>query len=253
MNEKFLSKIDADPKNDPVNGLINSLNEVLKVNGTKPNETQSKLTVENNGYHHSESNGQNNDQYNNHPHQNNNNNGHHHMDKINGNGLTHQHLSGNDNDFDNEPIDQVDNRVNVIETLDNIKDNGDHHEEEIRQLKRGEMYLIKLEETISKLRVEIVKTEKILESESHLMNEEIIGNLLSSIGKGNLLIAQKLNQFRELCHKNIVSKSLNLFISKSLNSMSTINIDDNRMILNLRKKKFPNNPISQLHDIHPGV
>ena len=181
LNEKFLSKIDADPK-EPVNGLISRLNEVLNVNRTKQNGIQS---TKENGFHISDTIG--------HYHHN------HNGETAHGNGFE-RHLS--DDCMGEDQVDKV-----------NIKE--DNHYEEKQVIKHGEMYLIKLEETIKEIKAQVNKTEKILQEESHLMSEEIIGNLLSSIGKGKLLITQKLKQFRELCHKNINGNSSEQFSTKN--------------------------------------
>lgn len=74
--------------------------------------------------------------------------------------------------------------------------------------KKGSGYLQKLDNAVDKIRQRINVTETFMNDESHLMDDEVTGNLLSSIGKANLLIGQKLEQFRELCHKNMVSISL---------------------------------------------
>ncbi|XP_074601265.1 uncharacterized protein LOC141855225 [Brevipalpus obovatus] len=81
--------------------------------------------------------------------------------------------------------------------------------------KKGSSYLKKLDSAVDKIRQRINVTETFMKDESHLMSDEVTGNLLSSIGKANLLIGQKLEQFRELCHKNMNEPSEGQFITKN--------------------------------------
>lgn len=69
----------------------------------------------------------------------------------------------------------------------------------------GSWYLKKVAEEIGRINEKIGQIEAISLDE-HLNNrEEIDGQIRSAIGKGNLLINQKLSQFKELCNKNLVS------------------------------------------------
>lgn len=79
------------------------------------------------------------------------------------------------------------------------------------QERKGSDYLKKLDAVIGDLQDRIKVTESFLEKDSAEMGEEMAGNLRSSVGKANLLINQKLEQFRGLCCKNIVS--INGFLS----------------------------------------
>lgn len=69
----------------------------------------------------------------------------------------------------------------------------------------GNWYLKKLDEEISKINEKIGRIETISLDEQLNNREEIAGKIRSAIGKGNLLINQKLSQFKELCNKNLVS------------------------------------------------
>ena len=100
-----------------------------------------------------------------------------------------------------------------IDELDNFKlennltsgQNEPSHEEPASY--DGNWYLKKLDEEISRINEKIGQIEAICLDE-HLNNrEEIDGKIRSAIGKGNLLINQKLSQFKELCNKNLVSSS----------------------------------------------
>ncbi len=73
--------------------------------------------------------------------------------------------------------------------------------------KDGYWYLSELNKTTEEIKERVTETEKILEEETELgVSEDISGKLRSAIGKANLLMSKKLNQFRELCMKNIVSQ-----------------------------------------------
>jgi hypothetical protein len=64
------------------------------------------------------------------------------------------------------------------------------------------MFLSELNLTCDGIKQRIHHIEEGLESETQ-MTEEVAGNVRSAIGKANLLLSQKLSQFRELCVKNI--------------------------------------------------
>lgn len=100
--------------------------------------------------------------------------------------------------------DEVDN-VNFNEAL-NLNENQAAVEEESNG---GRWYLKKLDEEIDKINVKISLVEAISLDENLNNREEIEGRLRASIGKANLLINQKLSQFKELCNKNIVSTIYN--------------------------------------------
>lgn len=71
----------------------------------------------------------------------------------------------------------------------------------------GNWFLTQLNDTTVELQHKIAITQKLLDEQyvqNDIMGEEIAGKLRSAIGKANLLISQKFNQFRELCLKNIV-------------------------------------------------
>lgn len=70
----------------------------------------------------------------------------------------------------------------------------------------GNWYLKKLDGEISRIKEKIDQIETICLDEQLSNHEEIEGKIRSAIGKGNLLINQKLSQFKELCNKNLVSE-----------------------------------------------
>lgn len=84
------------------------------------------------------------------------------------------------------------------------------------QQRKGPDYLKKLDAVVSDIQNRIKLTESFLENDSGEMGEEMAGNLRSSVGKANLLITQKLNQFRGLCHKNMVSFCLEFYTLLSI-------------------------------------
>lgn len=65
-----------------------------------------------------------------------------------------------------------------------------------------------VEEVVSSIEAEVLNTEQELELHGSEMTEEIRGKVLAAIGKARLLVSQKIQQFRGLCHKNIVSYSI---------------------------------------------
>ncbi|OQR74876.1 hypothetical protein BIW11_08790 [Tropilaelaps mercedesae] len=64
----------------------------------------------------------------------------------------------------------------------------------------GREFLAKLDDAEERIRKKVQITEEYLK-ETH--SDEIHGRLRAAIGKGNLLITQKCNQFRGLCEKNL--------------------------------------------------
>ena len=64
-----------------------------------------------------------------------------------------------------------------------------------------------LENEIFKFEEQICDFEEDLSNEANDIPEEIRDSILAAIGKGKLLMSQKLTQFRGLCDKNIVSAS----------------------------------------------
>lgn len=72
----------------------------------------------------------------------------------------------------------------------------------------GREFLKMLEDTEDRIRARVRVTEEYLK-ETH--SEEVYGKLRAAVGKGNLLIAQKCNQFRQLCLKNIADNSADDF------------------------------------------
>jgi discs large-associated protein 1 len=71
--------------------------------------------------------------------------------------------------------------------------------------KDGNWFLDQLNRTTIDIQQKIDLTEKLLEEQQQLMSDDISGKLRAAVGKANLLITQKFNQFKELCLKNIVS------------------------------------------------
>lgn len=71
--------------------------------------------------------------------------------------------------------------------------------------KDGNWFLAQLNQTRIDIQKKIDLTEKLLQEQQQLMSDDISGKLRAAIGKANLLITQKFNQFKELCLKNIVS------------------------------------------------
>jgi hypothetical protein len=61
--------------------------------------------------------------------------------------------------------------------------------------------LLKEEESFILERVRLA--EQLLAEHEHEMDEERLGRIHSAIGKANLLINKKCNQFRDLCKKSI--------------------------------------------------
>jgi len=64
-------------------------------------------------------------------------------------------------------------------------------------------FLAELNKTTIDIQRKIDLTEKLLEEQQQLMSDDISGKLRAAVGKANLLITQKFNQFKELCFKNI--------------------------------------------------
>lgn len=58
---------------------------------------------------------------------------------------------------------------------------------------------------ISFLEPKIAKIEEDLKTSGDEMTEEVKGKLLAASGKAKLLVSQKVEQFKGLCQKNIVS------------------------------------------------
>ena len=61
---------------------------------------------------------------------------------------------------------------------------------------------------------QVTRIEKEFEEHREEMTEEVRGKILAATGKTRLLIAQKVEQFKGLCHKNIVR--ILLFILNSV-------------------------------------
>lgn len=81
----------------------------------------------------------------------------------------------------------------LVEVVESSSDNNNN----------GRYYLDLLEQEKSFILTEIAKAEAILaEHKSHL-DEDTIGRIDSAIGKANLLINKKFNQFKDLCEKSI--------------------------------------------------
>lgn len=110
---------------------------------------------------------------------------------------TSQAVNGNLNEA--SKVNGQTNREKLID-LEQVKD-----VREISEVKNGRWYLNQLDQTCSNINKQVEIIHGYLRDESHMMDEEVLGMVRSSIGKANLLMTQKLKQFRELCMKNIVS------------------------------------------------
>lgn len=69
--------------------------------------------------------------------------------------------------------------------------------------REGHTFLATMASTQEALETRIRWTQDYLDQEG--LSEDVKGRIRSAVGKANLLIAQKFQQFRELCLKNIVS------------------------------------------------
>jgi hypothetical protein len=69
----------------------------------------------------------------------------------------------------------------------------------------GGWYLRKVDDTCDQIRMRIKQTESLMHQESAAISDEVEGKVRAVIGKAELLMTKKLNQFRELCLHNIVS------------------------------------------------
>jgi len=67
----------------------------------------------------------------------------------------------------------------------------------------GSFYLNLLEQEKSFIADQIERAERVLEIQEDELNENVVGRIRSAIGKANLLINKKCNQFKELCEANI--------------------------------------------------
>lgn len=74
----------------------------------------------------------------------------------------------------------------------------------VPDLRDGRSFLKLVDETCDNIRKRMKQTESLMEEES--ISEEVEGKVRAVIGKADLLMSKKLNQFRELCLHNIVSR-----------------------------------------------
>jgi len=107
--------------------------------------------------------------------------------------LTDDLLMIPDKEIELQGVDELD-KVNLISSDNEIIDEEEHG---------GRWYLKKLDEEINKIHLKIDAIETICLDENLNNREEIDGKIRACIGKGHLLINQKLSQFRDLCNKNI--------------------------------------------------
>lgn len=70
----------------------------------------------------------------------------------------------------------------------------------------GHHYLELLETETKYIMEQVERANKILEEQEAELDEDVIGNLRSAIGKANLLVNKKFDQFRQLCGANINAK-----------------------------------------------
>ncbi|KAK3882295.1 hypothetical protein Pcinc_013325 [Petrolisthes cinctipes] len=76
------------------------------------------------------------------------------------------------------------------------------------QEKDGHYFLKVVEGVVKGIVKEVEKVEAALEAVgSEGMSEEVRGNVLAAIGKARLLVSQKIQQFKGLCHKNIAGSA----------------------------------------------
>ncbi|RWS17430.1 Disks large-associated protein 1-like protein [Dinothrombium tinctorium] len=73
----------------------------------------------------------------------------------------------------------------------------------ISSSKDGNWFLFELNKTCDDIKQMVNEINDFIDRESSQMSEEILGRLLSFVGKANLLLNQKLSQFRDLTMKNI--------------------------------------------------
>lgn len=97
--------------------------------------------------------------------------------------------------------------------------------------KDGHYFLKVVEEVVSSIEAEVLNTEQELELHGSEMTEEIRGKVLAAIGKARLLVSQKIQQFRGLCHKNIAGSEGEEFPTTSEDlagfwDMVSIQVDD---------------------------
>lgn len=81
---------------------------------------------------------------------------------------------------------------------------GKQSETGVTDSRDGRWFLMKVDDTCDEIRKRIKQTESLMEKESAI-SDEVEGKVRAVIGKAELLMAKKLNQFRELCLHNIVS------------------------------------------------
>lgn len=74
-------------------------------------------------------------------------------------------------------------------------------EDKTNNLKAGHNYLHRLDSEISLIKLKIQQAEDILKEGN--LSEEASGMIMSAVGKANLLINDKCNQFRTICQENI--------------------------------------------------
>ncbi|CAG2108465.1 unnamed protein product [Medioppia subpectinata] len=77
----------------------------------------------------------------------------------------------------------------------------------------GNWFLSELNKTTQQIQQNIDLTENLLKTDDSLMGEEFCGKLRAAIGKANLLINKKFQQFHELCLKNISQSNCEQFVT----------------------------------------
>ena len=101
-------------------------------------------------------------------------------------------------------------------TLENTKQSSNVKSQDEKQLTQasditcnstehdGHWFLSQLTQCTADLQVHVDRHEKTL-NDSDVIPEEIIGKIRATIGKANLLISKKFDQFNQLCQDSIVS------------------------------------------------
>lgn len=79
------------------------------------------------------------------------------------------------------------------------------------ELRDGHWFLSQHDRACEGIKFRVIETDGYMLQDGDKMSEDVAGIVRSAIGKANLLMAQKLSQFKDLCLKNIVSS-----LSKSM-------------------------------------
>lgn len=99
------------------------------------------------------------------------------------------------------------------ESVKKCSESGEQSETGVTDSPNGRWFLTKVDDTCDEIRKRIKQTESLMQQESAAISDEVEGKVRAVIGKAELLMAKKLNQFRELCLHNIVSGKLSLALA----------------------------------------